>query len=97
MKSLPLHPKNSKTMTSFIKEKAEDYDDEAGQPKAGRTPVRSGETGTNGILYLGQLDLGEYRLVETAAPDGYEASDSAIKIIVAATGVTAMQGSGVSE
>lgn len=30
---LPLHLKNSKTMTSCIKEKAEDYDDEAGQRK----------------------------------------------------------------
>ena len=44
-------------------------------------------------MQLGSLLPGEYRLVETEAPDGYILPSSAIRIFVGAVQVTAMQGS----
>ena len=79
------------TGATFDLYKAEDYDSAAGKPKEGKLPVISGTTGANGILYLGELDLGEYKLVETAAPEGYYPSATAISITVEAGGVTAVQ------
>ena len=79
----------------FALYKASDYNDAAGAPKEGAVPVSSGITGTNGILYLGKLNKGEYRLVETKAPAGYNIEGSPIPIIISeGTGpdsVSAMQ------
>lgn len=55
-----------------------------------------GTTGTDGILFLGKLSRGEYRLLETKAPDGFILPETAIKVIVADDTVTVMQGSGYS-
>lgn len=77
---------------SFSLYKSEDYNDETGAIREGATAVISGMTGTNGILALGSLTVGEYRLIETQAPAGYNPASSAIKIFVNNNGVTAMQG-----
>ena len=81
----------------FALYKAEDYDDETEMPLEGKEPVLTGTTEENGILTLGQLDSGEYRLVETAAPAGYNRAEKAIRITVTLDGVTAMQGTEMSE
>ncbi len=73
------------------------YDDAAGKPKDGAVPVVQGTTGANGILTLGDLAVGDYRLVETHAPAGYNHAESAIEITVFENNVTAMQGSMLSE
>ena len=86
-----------KTGASFALYKAADYDDTTEKPKENATPVISGTTGSNGILSLDELEVGEYRLIETHAPDGYILLDSAIKITVSAGGVTAMQGNSTSQ
>lgn len=70
------------TGAAFELYRADDYDDTAGAPKEGATIISSGTTGENGILYLGELAPGEYRLVETAAPTGYQKLSGAIKITV---------------
>ena len=75
----------------------ENYDDAAGTPKEGAEPVITGTTGTNGILTLGAIPVGEYRLVETEAPAGYNPASSAIKIFVSENNVTAMQGTSYAE
>ena len=86
------------TGASFELYKAEDYDDTTGQPKPGRTPVvESTPVDTNGLLPLGILPNGEYRLVETVTPAGYDPAESAIKIFVTVNAVTAMQGTSNSE
>ncbi|MBR2260051.1 MAG: LPXTG cell wall anchor domain-containing protein [Blautia sp.] len=72
--------------------KASDFDDSTNKPKDGAVKVVSGKTGENGILYLGELVQGEYRLVETKAPTGYVITNSVIRITVSAENVTAMQG-----
>ena len=60
--------------------------------------VISGTTGQNGILSLGELECGEYRLLETKAPDGYLQAEHAIKIIVHGDGsIEAMQETGISD
>ncbi|MBQ3925314.1 MAG: hypothetical protein II696_07340, partial [Firmicutes bacterium] len=86
------------TGASFALYTASDYDDESEQPKSGAKAIVTGRTGTDGILSLGDLPVGEYRLVETEAPAGYYKADSAIKIYVTAgtseaadNTVTAMQ------
>ena len=86
------------TGASFALYTASDYDDESEQPKSGTKAIVTGRTGTDGILSLGDLPVGEYRLVETEAPAGYYKADSAIKIYVTAgtseaadNTVTAMQ------
>ncbi len=76
---------------SFILYKAEEFNDDTQTPIEGATVVASGITGTNGILSLGKLAVGEYRLVERIAPNGFVASPTAIKIIVTNDGVTAVQ------
>ena len=70
---------------------AESYDDVTGSVKENAVPVILGKTGANGILSLGKLTVGEYRLVETAAPVGYNGLTRAVKIFVRNDGVTAMQ------
>lgn len=51
----------------------------------------TGTTGDNGILSLGDLGIGEYRLLETDAPAGYDWPAQAILITVSANAVTAKQ------
>ena len=85
------------TGASFELYMAKDYDDSAGRIKAGASPVAYGTTGPNGLLALGSLASGEYRLVETSAPAGYIPLDSAVKIFVYADRVAASQGTGNSE
>ena len=89
---------NTLTGASFALYKAEDYDDSTGRPKDGVTPVvASTVVGANGILSLGDLAVGQYRLVETQAPGGYNPAESAVKIFVNPEGVTAIQGTGYAE
>ena len=85
------------TGVSFELYKEEDFDDQTGQPAAGKSPVVSGTTGTNGILALGLLNAGSYRLVETSTPEGYLPADSAVIIQVYPDSVAAMQGTGIAE
>ena len=85
------------TGASFSLYAAEDYDDASGRPRAGAEPVLTGTTGENGILALGSLPSGSYRLVETDAPEGYNLFESAIVINVTPEGVNAMQGIGLAE
>lgn len=80
------------TGASFELYKASDFDDSAQKPKQDAKTVASGTTGENGILSLGELENGEYRLVETKSPDGYVLLESAIKITVTDNGVTAKYG-----
>ena len=54
------------------------------------------EVDSNGLLQLGEIPLGEYRLVETVAPAGYNLADSAIKIVLDSE-VSATQGGNRSE
>ncbi|WP_215113085.1 SpaA isopeptide-forming pilin-related protein [Exiguobacterium sp. s63] len=49
---------------------------------SGRT-VRRGTTGTDGTLTFGRLLYGDYRLVETKAPDGYLISTASRNITIA--------------
>ncbi|MBE6041329.1 MAG: hypothetical protein E7220_02265, partial [Clostridiales bacterium] len=76
---------------------AEDYDDTTDAPKEGAVPVTTGVTDTDGLMSLGALTVGEYRLQETAAPDGYYPADSAIKISVTDSKVSYMQGASSSD
>ena len=85
------------TGASFALYSTDDYDDDTGLVKDGATAVTSGTTGENGILTLGSLAVGEYRLVETQAPAGYSPAESAIKIFVTADDVTAIQGTSYAE
>ena len=82
---------------SFELYNAEDYDDEAGAPMEGKDAIAAGTTGDDGLLVLGQLTTGSYRLVETEAPAGFSKADKAISITVTASEVTAMQGTEPSE
>ncbi len=65
--------------------------DESGKPAEGKTPVTSLTTGQDGTQLIGLLPLGDYWLVETAAPAGYNMSDAPIKIMVADAKVDAVQ------
>ena len=85
------------TGASFELYLAEDYDDQAEAPLEGKTPIVSGITGENGLLTLGPLTTGSYRLVETQAPEGYNKASGAIRITVTVDGVTALQGTEPSE
>ena len=77
---------------SFALYKAADYDDDANTPRSGATPMAEGTTDGQGLLLLGSLDFGEYRLVETSSPAGYNALDAPVRITVAAQNVTALEG-----
>ena len=80
------------TGASFALYHAEDFDDTLSSPMGNARPVVSGTTNSNGILYLGRLPVGEYRLLETEAPEGYALPISAIHLTVTGTSVTATQG-----
>ena len=89
---------NTLTGASFALFEAEDYDDDAGRQRDRTAPVRtSTAVGINGILSLGSLPVGEYRLVETQTPKGYLPADSAIKIYVSSDEVRATQGTKPAE
>ncbi|MBQ6376726.1 MAG: hypothetical protein IJJ52_03770 [Lachnospiraceae bacterium] len=91
---------NSRSITSgaeFELYKADEFDVNTNKPKEGAVKVISGTTGKNGILFLGQLSQGEYRLLETKAPEGFILPEAAIKITVTDSKVTAMQGSRISD
>ncbi|MBR6407211.1 MAG: InlB B-repeat-containing protein [Clostridia bacterium] len=89
---------NTLTGASFVLYKAEDFNDSTGLPNNGATPVVA-ETavGSDGILSLGSLPVGDYRLVETKAPAGYCPAKSAIEITVHSGEVMAMQEGQVAE
>ena len=82
---------------AFVLYRAEDYDDDLNQPKAGAQRLIQGSTDTEGILQLGFLHNGEYRLVETHPPSGYLMLQAPVNILVTAEGVTAMQSGASSE
>ena len=89
-----------KTLTgaSFALYKAEDFNETTGKPNDGATPVvPSTAVESNGILPLGRLAIGTYKLVETQAPSGYMPLDGAVTIIVQSNGVAALQGTGNAE
>ncbi len=89
---------NSLTGAEFTLYKAEDYDDQTDEPKSGAVPVVSrAAVGSNGILSLGDLTVGEYRLVENQAPAGYNLATSAIRITVERTRVTGLQSGNQAE
>lgn len=85
------------TGADFSLYKAGDYDDATEKVKEGATPVVSGTTGTNGILALGSLVVGEYRLVETKAPAGFNLPGKAVKITVSNDKVEATQNGAAAE
>ena len=86
------------TGAKFVLYKAEDYNDSTEQPKDGAVPVVPERiTDDNGILTLGPLEYGNYRLAETEAPAEYSASSSAIKITVNEQGVSALQAGNQAE
>ena len=85
------------TGAEFALYSTQDYDDTAEMPKDGAKPVVTGTTGKDGILTLGAIPVGEYRLVETRAPKGYNPASTAIRIIVGTEAVTAIQGTGMAE
>jgi LPXTG-motif cell wall-anchored protein len=85
------------TGASFVLYRADNFDDESQQPIEADEIVMSGTTGQNGILSLGELELGEYRLVETKAPAGYIPAEHAIKIFVNINSISAMQETGYSD
>ena len=70
---------------------ASEFDDETNTPLPDAEVIASGTTGESGILELGPLPNGEYRLLETRAPDGYSACSKAVVINVDQNRVTAMQ------
>jgi len=70
--------------------------DENDRPLAGKDPVITGVTDGSGLLRLGLLPQGEYRLIETEAPAGYHPYPGAMHLTVTATSVAATQGSALS-
>ncbi len=79
------------TGASFALYKAEDYNDNTESVNDGARPVKTGTTNDKGILDLGNLAIGEYRLVETDPPAGYMPLDGAVRISVGAELVRAFQ------
>lgn len=85
---------------SFVLYKADEFNDETQTPVDGATIAAQGTTNTNGILILGNLTVEqgqsftEYRLLETAAPPGYDLPDQAMKIFIYTDRVYGTQGTG---
>ncbi|MDO4850782.1 MAG: SpaA isopeptide-forming pilin-related protein [Actinomycetota bacterium] len=77
---------------SFALYAAADFDDDANTPKAGARALVQGATNAGGILPLGELPAGEYRLVETNAPAGYNLLGTPVKVFVRSDEVAASQG-----
>ena len=85
------------TGAGFALYDAADFDDENNEPLSGAVPLVVGTTGENGILSLGDLAAGSYRLLETEAPTGYRAAAAAIHITVGDNTVTATYGTDTLE
>ena len=79
------------TGASFKLYKAADFDDTKQEPIGDAEPIAFGTT-ENGILSLGELPVGAYRLVETAAPKGYILLEKAVEINVSKDTVGAYEG-----
>ena len=52
----------------------------------------SSEEGKEGLIDCGELPYGEYYLVETKAPDGYNLLSEAVTLTVNANGISILQG-----
>lgn len=76
---------------AFVLYQAEDFDSATNAPRNDATPVAEGTTDAQGVLPLGDLAMGEYVLVETAAPDGYLLPGEPISLAVSDDGVTLIQ------
>ena len=70
---------------------AADFDDTINEPRMGIQPIVSGTTDENGLLTLGDLEDGYYRLLETKAPLGYWDLEQALRIEVAQENVRILQ------
>lgn len=73
---------------SFELYAAADFNDQTGRPRSGAEPVASGTTQAGGILDLGDIHSGEYKLIETQAPIGYDQIDHPLTLTVTPTSVT---------
>ena len=62
--------------------RASDFDDQNQKTDPDAVPVKQGKTNRSGILDLGYVHAGEYRLVETAAPSGYQRLNEAVVVNV---------------
>lgn len=88
------------TGAAFVLYKADEFNDETQTAIDGATIVAQGTTNTNGILFLGNLTVEqgqsftEYRLLETAAPRGYDLPEQAMKIFIYPDRVYGTQGTG---
>ena len=85
------------TGASFALYRASEFDDAASHPIGDAQPIMTGETDSHGILYLGELQLGEYCLLETEPPEGYALPITAVRITVTSGSVTAVQSGRASE
>ncbi len=81
----------SLTGASFTLYDAANYDDDKEKPIKEDEFIVSGAVDAKGILNLGPLVPGEYRLVETVAPDGFIRLEHAVRIHVGQSEVTATQ------
>ena len=70
-----------------------DFDDSTNTPLPNAQAITSGETDENGILQLGDLTIGEYRLVETRAPFTYVCLTEPVRLFVYAHNVEVLQDS----
>ena len=77
--------------------RAQDYNDVMMTLSEDAEIVASGTTGEDGILYLGSLPVGEYRLIETEAPEGFALPFAPVRITVASGAVSAIQGGQTAE
>ena len=96
LEQIMIFKKDSKTGTAlagaeFALYAAADFDDSTDTPLADAEPLKTGETGSNGLLPLGNLPRGSYRLVETKAPLGYFAPEHALPIEVTENSITITQ------
>ena len=70
-----------------------DFDDATNTPRPNATLLASGVTDANGVLSLGDLPIGEYRLVETVAPFTYICLTEPVKLFVYQHSVEVLQDS----
>ena len=70
-----------------------DFDDSTSAPLPNAQVLVSGETDENGVLQLGNLPIGEYRLVETVAPFTYIRLTEPVRLFVYQASVEILQSS----